>query len=163
MGLAGESEKPIPLHKADTAAMDKVIADRTTTYLFILFLLSRSRAQVSRLALEAPSPASQNLLLHRPIHRYRPSHLHLQRHHCKYIQGLSIQQKYGRADRQLWDKPFYSIIRPSDRTLVKQYIDTAKSWSPVIQNEKRSGGHGYCKFSVLKASRALVQSTVPGL
>ena len=50
------------------------------------------------------------------------------------------------------NQPFFSIIKPSDRGLVKQYIDTAKAWSPVIQNEKRSGGHGYCKFSLLKVS-----------
>ncbi|KAK1925446.1 hypothetical protein DB88DRAFT_194686 [Papiliotrema laurentii] len=51
---------------------------------------------------------------------------------------------------KLRNQPFYSIIKPSDRTLVKQYIDTAKSWTPVIQNERRSGGYGYCRFSVLK-------------
>lgn len=45
---------------------------------------------------------------------------------------------------------FYCIIRPSDRSLVRHYIDTAKAWSPVVRNEKRSGGHGYCRFSILK-------------
>jgi len=51
---------------------------------------------------------------------------------------------------RLEDQPFYSIIKPSDRPVVRKFIDTAKQWSPVVYNERRSGGHGYAKFSVLK-------------
>jgi len=67
--------------------------------------------------------------------------------------------KVFRADVQLRNAPIYSIIRPSDRSLVKQYIDTAKAWSPVIQNPQRSGGHGYCKFSVLRVRLVVARAT----
>ncbi|ORY29331.1 hypothetical protein BCR39DRAFT_467560, partial [Naematelia encephala] len=50
----------------------------------------------------------------------------------------------------LKNQPFYSIVRPSDRQLVQQYIEAAKAWSPVVQSGERSGGYGYCSFSVLK-------------
>jgi hypothetical protein len=56
------------------------------------------------------------------------------------------------ADVQLTDQSFYSIVKPSDRALVKEYIDRAKSWSPVVHDERRSGGHSYVEFEVLRVS-----------
>ena len=53
---------------------------------------------------------------------------------------------------QVREHSFYSIIKPSDRKVVKGYIDRVKAWSPVHQNEQHSGGHGYCTFSLLKVS-----------
>ncbi|WVQ97609.1 hypothetical protein IAU59_004723 [Kwoniella sp. CBS 9459] len=51
---------------------------------------------------------------------------------------------------RLKDQPFYSIIKPSDRSHVRKYIEAAKHSSPIMFDEKRSGGHGYTKFHVLK-------------
>ncbi|TXT08706.1 hypothetical protein VHUM_02834 [Vanrija humicola] len=47
-------------------------------------------------------------------------------------------------------KSLYSIIRPSDRPKVRQWIEAAKTWAPVVFDDERSGGHGYLNFSVLK-------------
>ncbi|OCF41559.1 hypothetical protein I317_04667 [Kwoniella heveanensis CBS 569] len=51
---------------------------------------------------------------------------------------------------RLKNQPFYSIIKPSDRSHVRKYIEAAKQSSPVMFDERRSGGHGYTKFHVLK-------------
>ncbi|WVR06048.1 hypothetical protein IAU60_003076 [Kwoniella sp. DSM 27419] len=51
---------------------------------------------------------------------------------------------------RLRNQPFYSLIRPSDRLHVRKYIEAAKQSSPIMFNEKRSGGHGYTSFHVLK-------------
>ncbi|WVF70296.1 hypothetical protein IAT40_005085 [Kwoniella sp. CBS 6097] len=51
---------------------------------------------------------------------------------------------------RLKNQPFYSIIKPSDRSHVRKYIEAAKQSSPIMFDEKRSGGHGYTKFHVLK-------------
>jgi hypothetical protein len=59
--------------------------------------------------------------------------------------------KYSPAS-QLKNQPFYSIVKPSDRAHVRAWIDSAKAWSPVVYNERRSGGHGYTFFHVLKVS-----------
>ncbi|WVQ82754.1 hypothetical protein IAT38_004886 [Cryptococcus sp. DSM 104549] len=46
--------------------------------------------------------------------------------------------------------PFYSIIKPSDRSHVRKYIEAAKASTPVMYDSQRSGGHGYTNFHVLK-------------
>ncbi|OCF54256.1 hypothetical protein L486_08170 [Kwoniella mangroviensis CBS 10435] len=51
---------------------------------------------------------------------------------------------------RLKNQPFYSIIRPSDRAHVRKYIESAKQSSPIMFNERRSGGHGYTRFHILK-------------
>ncbi|WRT64326.1 uncharacterized protein IL334_001258 [Kwoniella shivajii] len=51
---------------------------------------------------------------------------------------------------RLKDQPFYSIIRPSDRAHVRKYIESAKQSTPIMFNERRSGGHGYTTFHVLR-------------
>ncbi|WWC86441.1 uncharacterized protein L201_001318 [Kwoniella dendrophila CBS 6074] len=51
---------------------------------------------------------------------------------------------------RLKNQPFYSVIRPSDRSHVRKYIEAAKKSSPIMYNEQRSGGHGYTTFHVLK-------------
>ncbi|WVW82501.1 hypothetical protein I302_104512 [Kwoniella bestiolae CBS 10118] len=51
---------------------------------------------------------------------------------------------------RLKNQPFYSMIRPSDRAHVRKYIESAKQSSPIMFNERRSGGHGYTTFHVLK-------------
>jgi hypothetical protein len=35
---------------------------------------------------------------------------------------------------------------------VREYINRAKSWGPVVLNAGRSGGHGYAEFEVLRVS-----------
>lgn len=54
------------------------------------------------------------------------------------------------ALHKLLDKPFFCIVRPSDRALVRTYIEHAKEAGPVVKDEKKPGGHGFCRFSVLK-------------
>jgi hypothetical protein len=51
---------------------------------------------------------------------------------------------------QLIGQPFYSIVKPSERGLVREHIQSVKSWSPVVRTERRSGGLGYAEFHVLK-------------
>ncbi|KAL1405988.1 hypothetical protein Q8F55_007671 [Vanrija albida] len=51
---------------------------------------------------------------------------------------------------KLKGQSLYSIIRPSDRAKVRQWIEAAKTWAPVVFDDERSGGHGYLNFSVLK-------------
>lgn len=51
---------------------------------------------------------------------------------------------------RLLDKPFFCIVRPSDRGLVRTYIERAKEAGPVVKNEEKGGTHGFCRFSVLK-------------
>jgi hypothetical protein len=67
--------------------------------------------------------------------------------------------------RQLKNQPFYSIIKPSDRPLVRDHIETAKRSSPIGRDYRGSGGHAYTKFSVLKVcspSRDLVRVEADG-
>ncbi|WWC66225.1 uncharacterized protein I206_100126 [Kwoniella pini CBS 10737] len=49
---------------------------------------------------------------------------------------------------RLRNQSFYSAIRPSDRSHVRKYIESAKQSSPIMFNEKRSGGHGYTTFHI---------------
>lgn len=56
------------------------------------------------------------------------------------------------APLQLKGQSLYSIIKPSDRPKVRQWIEAAKTWAPVVFDDERSGGHGYLNFSVLKVS-----------
>lgn len=51
---------------------------------------------------------------------------------------------------QCKDSVFYAIVRPQDRPKVRQWIDAAKTWAPIVYDEERSGGHGYLIFDVLK-------------
>jgi hypothetical protein len=53
---------------------------------------------------------------------------------------------------KLKNNPFYSIIKPSDRALVREHIERAKRSSPIGRDYRGSGGHAYTKFSVLKVS-----------
>jgi hypothetical protein len=53
----------------------------------------------------------------------------------------------------MFNQPFYSIIRPSDRGVVRQYIEAAKEMSPVKNDDRRPGGYLYARFHVLKVSR----------
>ncbi|BEJ13446.1 hypothetical protein CspHIS471_0306200 [Cutaneotrichosporon sp. HIS471] len=48
------------------------------------------------------------------------------------------------------DTSFYAIVRPQDRIRVRQWIDAAKLWAPVVYDEERTGGHGYLVFDVMK-------------
>ncbi|WVN89102.1 uncharacterized protein L203_104318 [Cryptococcus depauperatus CBS 7841] len=50
----------------------------------------------------------------------------------------------------LLNHSFYSIVKPSDRSHVRRYIEGAKQSTPVMFNEQQSGGHGYTTFHVLK-------------
>lgn len=50
----------------------------------------------------------------------------------------------------LKNNPFYSIIKPSDRALVRDHIERAKQSSPLGRDYRGSGGHAYTRFSVLK-------------
>ncbi|WVQ92454.1 hypothetical protein IAS59_006263 [Cryptococcus gattii] len=50
----------------------------------------------------------------------------------------------------LLKQSFYSIIKPSDRSHVRKYIEAAKKSTPIMFDEQRSGGHGYTTFHVLK-------------
>ncbi|GMK56533.1 hypothetical protein CspeluHIS016_0303730 [Cutaneotrichosporon spelunceum] len=45
---------------------------------------------------------------------------------------------------------FYAIVRPQDRPRVRQWIDAAKLWAPIVYDEERTGGHGYLVFDVMK-------------
>lgn len=47
-------------------------------------------------------------------------------------------------------QPICSIVRPSDRPLVRKFIEAAKEGTPVSYSEKRTGGYGYAEFQVLK-------------
>ncbi|CAK9783186.1 hypothetical protein CC85DRAFT_263927 [Cutaneotrichosporon oleaginosum] len=48
------------------------------------------------------------------------------------------------------DTSFYAVVRPQDRPRVRQWIDAAKLWAPVVYDEERTGGHGYLVFDVMK-------------
>ena len=56
------------------------------------------------------------------------------------------------TNRQLRSQPFYSIVKPSERQMVRRHIDAVKNWSPIVRTERRSGGVGYAEFHVLKVS-----------
>jgi hypothetical protein len=57
---------------------------------------------------------------------------------------------------QLKNNPFYSIIKPSDRALVREHIERAKQSSPLGRDYRGSGGHAYTRFSVLKVCSILL-------
>ncbi|RSH92957.1 hypothetical protein EHS25_008405 [Saitozyma podzolica] len=60
-----------------------------------------------------------------------------------------------------FNQPFYSVIRPSDRGVVRQYIEAAKEMSPVKNDDRRPGGYLYAQFHVLKASRRGIPDLPP--
>ncbi|KAL7419261.1 hypothetical protein Q5752_006098 [Cryptotrichosporon argae] len=45
---------------------------------------------------------------------------------------------------------FYSVVRPSHRSSVRECINQIKAWTPINRDARRTGGHKFITFDVLK-------------
>ncbi|RSH80579.1 uncharacterized protein EHS24_009161 [Apiotrichum porosum] len=44
--------------------------------------------------------------------------------------------------RTLKDQSFYCIVLPSERAKVRQWVESSKTWTPIVYDNERTGGYG---------------------